>query len=174
MGLIGQGWTMTERGLLDDGIAQLRAGLTAVRSTGAEVLMPYFMSMLAHAFASAGQIEEGLSLLAEAQVALDDGAERWCQALHRLKGELILKCSGLQPDNENEAEKWFVLACSIAREQRAKSLELRAAMSLSRLWHRQGKKSEARRTLSEIYGWFTEGFATRDLQEAKMLLEDLS
>ena len=168
MGVIGQGWALTAEGLLDDGIARLRAGLTALRSTGGEVLMPYFMSLLAQASASAGQIEEGLRLLAEAQVTLDDGAERWFQAeLHRLKGELTLLRSDLGPSDEKEAEECFRQALSIAREQRAKSLELRAVMSLSRLWYRQGRKSEARRTLNDLYDWFTEGFGTPNLQEAK-------
>jgi class 3 adenylate cyclase/predicted ATPase len=175
MGLIGQGWALTAEGRMEDGIARLRAGLTAVRSTGAEVLMPYSMSLLAQAYASAGQIEEGLSSLAEAQVALDESAERWWQAeLHRLKGELILLRSGLKPADENEAEECFLQALAVAQEQSAKSLMLRAAMSLSRLRNHKGNKLEARRILAEIYGWFTEGFGTPDLQEAKALLEELS
>jgi class 3 adenylate cyclase/predicted ATPase len=175
MGVIGQGWALTEQGLPDEGIARLCAGLTALRSTGAGVLMPYFLALLAQAYASAGQVEEGLNILAESQVALDKGAERWWQAeLHRLKGELILRRSGPRPHDERDAEECFRQALSIAQEQRAKSLELRAAMSLSRLWHRQGKNSEARRTLADAYDWFTEGFGTPDLQEARTLLEQLS
>jgi predicted ATPase/class 3 adenylate cyclase len=174
MGMIGQGWALTEQGFVDNGIAQLRAGLTALRSTGREVLMSYFLGLLAQAHASAGQVEEALNTLAEPQVALDDGAERWWQAeLYRLRGELTLRRPGFGPDDEKEAEECFRQALSTAREQRAKSLELRAATSLSRLWQRQGRKSEARRNLVEIYNWFTEGFGTPDLQEAKILLEEL-
>jgi predicted ATPase/class 3 adenylate cyclase len=174
MGVIGQGWALTEQGLPDDGIVRLHAGLTALRSTGARVLLPYFLALLAQAYARAGQVEEGLSILKESQVALDKGAERWFQAeLHRLKGELILRRPGPRPD-ERGAEECFRQALAIAREQRAKSLELRAAMSLSRLCHRLGKNSEAHRTLADVYDWFTEGFGTPDLQEARTLLEQLS
>ena len=175
MGVIGQGWALIEQGLADDGIVRLSAGLTALRSTGARVLMPYFLSLLAQAYASASQVEEGLSILAESQVALDKGAERWFQAeLHRLKGEMILRRSGLRPDDERDAEECFRRALSIAREQRAKSLELRAAMSLSRLLGTQNKNSEVPRILSDVYDWFTEGFGTPDLEEARTLLEELS
>jgi predicted ATPase/class 3 adenylate cyclase len=175
MGMIGQGWALTEQEMVDDGIARLRAGLTALRSTGREVLMPYFLSLLAQAYASALQIEEGLNTLAESQVALDDGAERWWQAeLYRLRGELILRRPRFWTDDEKEAEECFRRALSTAQEQRAKSLELRAATSLSRLWQRQGRKSEARRTLASVYDWFTEGFGTPDLQDARTLLEQLS
>jgi adenylate cyclase len=175
MGVIGQGWALTEQGLPDDGIIRLGEGLTALRSTGARVLLPYFLALLAQAYARAGQVEEGLNILTESQVALDRGAERWFQAeLHRLKGELILRRSGPWPDDETGAEECFRQALAIAREQRAKSLELRAAMSLSRLCHRLGKKSEAHRTLADVYDWFTEGFGTPDLEEARTLLEQLS
>ena len=175
MGMIGEGWAMVEQGLLGDGIAQLRAGLNAVRATGAEVLMPYFLSLLAQACAKAGQVAEGLSMLDESQVALDDGGERWWQAeLHRLKGEFLLRLPGSPADNQAHAEEYFRRAHAIAQDQRAKSLELRASISLSRLWHRQDKISEARQILAETYEWFTEGFDTADLQDARNLLEQLS
>jgi class 3 adenylate cyclase/predicted ATPase len=175
MGMIGQGWALTEQGVVDDGIVRLRTGLNALRSTGREVLMSYFLGLLAQAYATAGQIEEALNTLAEPQVALDDGAERWWQAeLYRLRGELILRRTESGPDDEQEAEECFRQALSTAREQRAKSLELRAATSLSRLWQKQGRKSEARRTLAGAYDWFTEGFGTPDLQDARTLLEQLS
>ena len=136
--------------------------------------MPYFMGLLAQAYASAGQIEEGLSTLAESQVALDDSGERWWQAeLYRLKGELLLRRSGLQPDNEREVEECFRRALAIAQDQCAKSIELRAAISLSRLWQRHGKHANARHMLMEIYNWFTEGFDTPDLLEAKALIEQI-
>ena len=174
MGVIGQGWALTEQGLLDKGIARLRTGVTNLRSMGGEVMMPYFMGLLAQAYASAGQIEEGLSTLAESQVALDDSGERWWQAeLYRLKGELLLRRSGLQPDNEREVEECFRRALAIAQDQCAKSIELRAAISLSRLWQRHGKHANARHMLMEIYNWFTEGFDTPDLLEAKALIEQI-
>jgi len=175
VGMIGRAWATTEQGLLADGIAQLRAGLSAVRSTGAEVLMPYFLTLLAQAHASAGLVGEGLSILDQSQVALDDSGERWWQAeLCRLKGELLLRGSGLAAENEDRAEEYFRRAHTIAKGQRAKSLELRASMSLGRLWYRQRRNSEARQILGETYEWFTEGFDTADLREAKGLLEQLS
>jgi len=119
-----------------------------------------------------GQVEEGLNVLAEALNVADKTGERFYEAeLYRLKGELLLK-SEIQ--RLAEAETCFHKAIDIARRQSAKSLELGAAMSLSRLLHQQGKTEEARQMLAEIYGWFTEGFDTADLKEAKALLEELS
>src|SRR5262249_36882788 len=134
-----------------------------------------------------GQAEEGLSVLAEALAVVDKTEERFYEAeLYRLKGELTLQQfkvqgSTLNVDNphsaipipQSEAEACFLKAIEIARQQSAKSLELRAVMSLARLWQHQGKKDEARQLLAEIYGWFTEGFDTKDLQEAKALLGEL-
>ena len=124
------------------------------------------------------QDEEGLTVLAEALAAVNKSGERFYEAeLYRLKGELTLKQSRVRdPESEvqKEAQAYFLKAIEIARQQQAKSLELRAVMSLSRLWQQQGKKDEARQLLAEIYNWFTEGFETRDLQEAKALLEELS
>jgi predicted ATPase len=136
---------------------------------------------LAQAYGSADQVEKGLSILAEAQAVVDNTGVRYCEAeLYRLKGTLTLQQCKVQgakfkvPDPQVEAEGYFLKAIEIARKQSAKSLELRAVMSLARLWQQQGKQHEARNTLSEIYGWFTEGFDTKDLQEAKALLEELS
>ena len=110
-------------------------------------------------------------MLAEALDAAHKNGERYNEAeLYRLKGELLL---ALSAENQSEAEVCFRQAIDIACQQSAKSLELRAVMSLSRLWQKQDKKEEARKMLAEIYGWFTEGFETRDLKEAKALLEDL-
>jgi predicted ATPase len=118
-----------------------------------------------------GQVEEGLSVVAEALALVDKTGERISVAgLYVLKGWLLLARSG---ENQAEAEACFRQAIDIARHQSAKSVELRAVMSLSRLWETQGKKDEARRVLAEIYGWFTEGFDTKDLQEAKLLLDSL-
>jgi predicted ATPase len=111
-------------------------------------------------------------VLAEALTLVDTTEERWWEAeLHRLEGELLL---ALSTDHAAQAETCFHQALDIARRQQAKSLELRAAMSLSRLWQQQGKRAEARQLLAETYGWFTEGFDTADLQEAKALLAELS
>jgi predicted ATPase len=134
--------------------------------------LAYFLALLAEAYGKVGLAEEGLSVLAEALAAVDKSGERFWEAeLSRLKGELLL----MRPVcDEPEAEACFHQAFDIAHRQQATSLELRAALSLSRLWQRQGKRDAARQLLAEIYGWFTEGFDTADLQEAKALLEELS
>jgi len=136
----------------------------------------WFLAWLAEAYGRAGQVEEGLNVLAEALAGAPRTGERVNEAeLHRLRGELTLK-SEVQGSKSKveEAEECFRRAMEIARRQSAKSLELRAVMSLARLRQQQGKKDEARQLLAEIYGWFTEGFDTVDLQEAKALLEELS
>ena len=170
-GTILRGWALTAQGKGAEGIAQIRQGLVAYRATESELHRPYFLSLLAEAYGKVGQPEEGLSVLAEALATVDNTGERnWEAELHRRKGELLLMQQG---QTVGEAEDCFLKALEIARHQLAKSLELRAAMSLSRLWHQQGKQEEARQMLAEIYGWFTEGFDTVDLQEAKALLEEL-
>jgi predicted ATPase len=175
--MIMRGWVLSETGRLPEGIAEMRAGLDAYRMIGAQVLRPAFLSLLAGALGKAGQVEEGLSSLAEAQTLADTCHERWWQAeLYRLRGELILKQHGverLQPEDEHEAEVWFHKALTVAQQQKAKSLELRAAMSLCRLWLKEAKQSEARRVLAETFAFFTEGFDTPDLRDAKGLLDQL-
>jgi predicted ATPase len=119
-----------------------------------------------------GQTTEGLEAVTEALATVAQSAVRWWEAeLYRLRGELLLQRTATQPE---EAEACFHQALDIARRQQAKTLELRAAMSLARLWQQQGKRDEARALLAPVYGWFTEGFETADLQEAKVLLEELS
>jgi predicted ATPase len=138
--------------------------------------------MLARTYGWLGRTEEGLAVLAEAEVFIAETGERWEEAeLYRLKGELTLQQRqgesqkvDSQKSKEEEAEACFLQAIDVARQQQAKSWELRAATSLARLWQQQGKKAEAYKLLSEVYGWFTEGFDTKDLQEAKALLEELS
>jgi predicted ATPase len=185
-GTLQRGWALTEQGQGVEGIAQIQQGLAAWRATGAELERPHILARLAEAYGKVGQPEEGLTALAEALALVDKTAERFYEAeLYRLKGELVLQ-SGVRgpaseipnpqhliPDTQLGAESCFLKAIEVARRQSAKSLELRAVMSLSRLWQRQGKKDEARQMLAEIYGWFTEGFDTKDLQEAKALLEEL-
>jgi predicted ATPase len=153
-------------------MAQMRQGLAAWRATGAEVFRPYYLALLAETYGAGGQPEEGLRLLEEALVMVNNRWERFWEAeLYRHRGELTLTCSA---EKQAEAETSFRQALDVARRQQAKSLELRAAMSLSRLWQRQGKRDEARQLLTEVYCWFTEGFDTADLQEAKALLAKLT
>jgi TOMM system kinase/cyclase fusion protein len=166
------GWALTVQGRAEEGMEQMHQGLTAWRAMRIEAGLPYWLAMLAEAYGSTGQVEAGMRVLAEALALVDTTEERWWAAeLHRLKGELLL---ALSTDNTAEAETCLHQALEIARRQKAKSLDLRAAMSLSRLWQQQGKRDEARELLAPIYGWFTEGFETADLQEAKVLLEELS
>ena len=155
-----------------EGTAQMQQGLAAWRATGAEVMRPYHLALLAEASAKGGQIEEGLTLLTEAlAMANAKGERRWDAELYRLKGEVLLARSA---EHYAEAETCFRQALDIAHRQQAKSWELRAAMSLARLWQRQGKRTEAHDLLAPVYGWFTEGFDTADLQEAKALLAALA
>ena len=185
-----RGWALVEQGQGEEGIAQIRQGLAAYRATGAELWRSRHLALLAEAYGKAEQAEEGLTALAEALDAVDRTGERMYEAeLYRLKGQLTLQkfqVSGStfqvtnpqsltpNPQAEAEAEACFHKAIEIARRQQAKSLELRAVMSLSRLWQQQGKREEARQMLAEVYGWFTEGFDTADLKEAKALLEELA
>ena len=127
--------------------------------------------MLAEALGKAGEAEEGLRVLAEGLALVEQHGERVHEAeLYRLKGELLL----LSGDNDTAAHTCFQQALHIARQQQAKSLELRTAMSLGQLWQQQGKRDAARQLLAEVYGWFTEGFATADLQAARALLAALA
>jgi predicted ATPase len=176
-----RGWTLAEQGQGEEGIAQIRQGMDAWRATGAELRRPYYLALLAETYGKVGQAEEGLTALAEALTVADKTGEWFSKAeLYRLKGELTLAQSSVQglassvQNPQSDAEECFHKAIEIARRQSAKSLELRAVMSLSNLWKEQGKKAEARQMLVEIYGWFTEGFDTADLKEAKALLEELA
>jgi predicted ATPase len=178
-GTMFRGWALVARSAepaigqahLAEGIAQMEQGLSAWHATGAEVLRPYGLALLAEAHARMGQHEKGLTLLAEALAVINRTEERrWEAELHRLRGELLLAQG---TDNATEAESCFHQALDVARHQQAKSWELRAAMSLAHLWQQQGKGPEARELLAPIYGWFTEGFDTADLQEAKALLNEL-
>ncbi len=166
-----RGWALAESGQREEGITQIHQGLAASRATGATRDRPYYLALLAEASAQVGQTAEGLEALAEALATLAKSTVRWWEAeLYRLRGELLLQHSVAQP---GEAEACFHQALAVARRQQAKSLELRAAMSLSRLWQCQGTRAEARPLLAEIYDWFTEGFDTADLKEAKALLDAL-
>jgi class 3 adenylate cyclase/predicted ATPase len=166
-----RGWALTIQGQGEAGIVQIRQGITAWRATGAAVVVPYFCTVLAEVSAHLGHMEDGLQALAEAHTLVEQHDERWWEAeVHRLRGVLLLRQPGTP---QAEAESCFQQALDVARRQEAKSLELRAAMSLSRLWQQQGRHTAARDLLAPIYGWFTEGFDTADLQDAKALLEEL-
>jgi predicted ATPase/DNA-binding winged helix-turn-helix (wHTH) protein len=170
-GTILQGWAIAEQGQGAEGLAQMRQGLVAYQTTGAAVFRPYYLAFLAEAYGKVGQAGEGLTLLDEALAAVHKTAERFCEAeLYRLKGELLLVRSA---ENHGKAETCFQQALTVARRQQAKAWELRAATSLSRLWQHQGKRQEAYDLLVPVYGWFTEGFDTADLQEARAVLEAL-
>ena len=163
------GWSLVEQGQGEAGIVQLRQGLAAYRATGARG--GSYVALLAEALRHMGRSEEGLRVLAEVPTVRDScGEGQGTAEVYRLKGELLLTYSFKY---DAEAEACFQQALAIARRQQAKALELRAAMSLSRLWQQQGKRAEAYNLLAPIYSWFTEGFDTSDLQEAKALLDEL-
>jgi predicted ATPase len=171
LGTILRGWALAMQGQGKEGMAQLRQGITAWRATGAAQHVPYHCTMLADVSAHLGHVEDGLQALAEAHTLVEQHEERYWEAeVHRLRGVLLLRQTGTPPA---EAETCFHQALDVARRQQAKSLELRAAMSLARLWQQQGKRDEAGELLAPVYNWFTEGFDTADLQEAKALLDDL-
>ncbi len=165
------GWILTMQGQ-EEGIEQIHQGLNAIRAVGSEMTQSYLLALLAEAYAQVGQIEEGLAVLNEAFTFVDKTGERVCEAeLHRLNGELLLQQFS---DNHTEAETCFHQAITIAQNQQAKSWELRAATSLSRLWQSQNKRKEAYDLLAPVYEWFTEGHSTADLIDAKSLLDELS
>ena len=172
MGTILRGWTVMTQGQGEEGLWQMHDGLTAFRATGAEVDVPYFLALLADAYGRLGQVEAGLAVLQEGWEVMERTGEHAYQAeMYRVKGALLLQQQG---PGEAEAEACFQQAIAVAQQQSAKSWELRAATSLARLWQSQGKTAEARDLLASVYDWFTEGFDTADLKDAKALLEDLS
>jgi predicted ATPase len=158
----------------------MHQAISAWQATGAVLFQPYLFALLAEAYGHMEQPEAGLPVLAEALALVDKTGERWCEAeLYRLTGELLLAQDGKRHRVQGTGPQWkaaetcFHQALDIARCQQAKSLELRTALSLSRLWQQQGKQGQVRELLAPIYGWFTEGFDTADLQETKALLEEL-
>jgi predicted ATPase len=174
-GDVHQGWALAEQGQGKEGIIQIRHAIDTWSATGSTLFFkPFLFAMLAEAYGKAGSPQEGLTLLTDALAVVNTTGERFWEAeRYRLKGDLTLQ-SELRPSQvkvQDEAEVWFHRAIDTSRQQSAKSLELRAVMSLSRLWRQQGKNAQARKMLAESYGWFTEGFDTSDLIEARMLLE---
>jgi predicted ATPase len=163
------GWATADGGELEQGIALMEQGL-ALFSAVRQVNRPHMLAVLASAKADFGKPDEGLELLKDALASTEVSGERWWQAeLHRLRGQLLV-----ERREHDESEACFRLAIEVSSGQRARTLELRAATSLARLWSDRGKNAEAHDLLAAIYGWFTEGFSTPDLKEAKILLDALA
>jgi predicted ATPase len=170
-GTVLNGWARAAQDQGEDGIAEVKQGITAYRATDAQTWLPFLLALQAETYARAKRIGDGLATVAEALELAEKTEERcWQAELNRIKGELLLAVSA---DNHAEAERCFSQALDIARRQQAKSWELRAAMSLGRLWQQQCKETEARDLLAPVHAWFTEGFDTADLKEAKVLLDEL-
>jgi DNA-binding winged helix-turn-helix (wHTH) protein/predicted ATPase len=188
VGTIVQGWALAAQGQGEEGIRQIHEGMAAVQNTGTAIGRSRYLATLAEMYGKLGQAGVGLPLLAEALLVVEHGGERFYEAeLYRLRGQLTLQKfqvpgskfqitdpRPLTPDPQVEAEECFRRAVAVARRQKAKLLELRAVMNLSRLWQGQGKQKKARQTLAGIYAWFTEGFDSVDVQEAKALLDELA
>jgi class 3 adenylate cyclase/predicted ATPase len=167
-----QGCLLALTGKCVDAVHMINAGITARRSTGATLWAPFHMSYLARAYAELGQFDDAWRCIGEAITAVESTKEKWCESeIHRTAGEITLMSP--EPDEAN-AEAYFDRALAIACGQQAKSWELRAAISMARLWYDQGKQDQARDLLAPVYGWFTEGFDARDLKEAKALLDALA
>jgi len=166
-----RGCLLALTGKVSDAVQTITCGLTAMRSTGTTMWMPLWLSYLAKANAEIGQFDDARRCIGEATAAVEMAKEKWCEAeVNRIAGEIAL----LSPEPDGaKAEAHFERALAVAREQQAKSWELRAAMSMARLWRDQASRDEARDLLAPLYGWFTEGVDTRDLKEAKVLLDGL-
>jgi predicted ATPase len=172
VGMVLQGNLFAVTDKASDAIQKITTGLTAFRSTGATLYVPFWLSSLVRAFADVGKLDDARRCIGEATTAIETTKQRWCEAeVHRIAGEIALLSP--KPD-ATKAEAYFERAVAVARAQQAKSWELRAAMSMARLWRDQGKRNEARDLLASVYNWFTEGFDTLDLKEAKTLLATLA
>jgi predicted ATPase len=155
-----------------DAVQTISSGLAAYQSTGATLLVPYMSALLARAHAETGHFDDAWRYIDEAITTVETIKERWCEAeIHRIAGEIALNSPAA---DSAKAEVYFERSLSVSRAQQAKSWELRAAMSMALLWRDQGKRDEARDLLAPVYGWFTEGFDTLDLKEAKALLDELA
>jgi predicted ATPase len=171
-GMAFQGCVLALTGKPSDAVHMITSGITAWRSTGATVWVPLYLTILTRAHAEVGQFDDAWRCISEAITAVETTKERWWEPeVHRTAGEI----AWMSPQRDAEkAQEYYDRALSVARQQQAKSWELRAAMSLARLWRDQGKVQQARELLAPVYGWFTEGFDTPDLKEAKALLEELA
>jgi predicted ATPase len=168
-GRVLRGWTLAQEGQCQEAITEIREGIVDWRAQGSELGCHYYFVLLAEAYGKAGRIEDALSALAEAQAFCDaTGEGYWAPEILRVKGEMQLR---LDSDADPDAERCFHQAIELARKQEAKSLELRAAMSLGRLWHTRGDTGQACELLAKTRDWFTEGFDTHDLKQAKALME---
>jgi predicted ATPase len=167
-----QGWLFALTGKAADAVRAITSGITSLRSTGATLYEPQHLQYLAMAYAELGQLDDAWRCIDDAIETIERSKEKWCEAeVHRIAGEIALKSPEI---DAAKAEAYFDRALAVARQQRAKSWELRAAMSMARLWRDQDKRHEARDLLAPVYGWFTEGFDTLDLREAKILLDTLA
>jgi predicted ATPase len=172
LGILNQGRLLLLTGKASDAVQMMISGIAAYRSTGTTTWVPWQLLFLASAHAQLGQFDDAWRCIGEALTAIDTTKERWCEAeVNRVAGEIALMSGEL---DAARAEAYFERALAVSRKQQAKSWELRAAMSMARLWRDQGKRKQAFELLAPIYGWFTEGFDTRDLKEAKALLDELA
>ena len=172
LGMMNQACVLTLTGKAPDAIQMFTSGIAAYLSTGARIWRPPHLLYLTRAYAELGQFDDAWRCIGEAMTAVETTKERWCEAeINRMAGEIAF--TSPKPDAA-KAEAHFERALAVARQQQAKSWELCAAMSLARLWRSQGKPQQARELLAPVYGWFTEGFDTRDLRDAKALLEELA
>ncbi len=171
IGMRDQGWVSAMTGKAADAVQKISSAITALRPMGLTLWMPSHMSYLARAHAELGQIDDAWRCIAEAITAVETTKETWCEAeINRIAGEIALMSL---EQNTSKAEAYFERALAVARAQQAKSWELRAAMSMARLWRDQDKRQQAHDLLAPVYGWFTEGFDTINLKEAKALLDEL-
>jgi predicted ATPase len=171
-GMAHRGCVLALSGKASDAVYVIGSGITALRATGATLFVPLYLSHLTRAYAELGQVDDARRCIAEAMTAVETTKERWFEAeVNRIAGEIALM---LRDTDGAKAEVYFERALAVARQQQAKSWELRAAMSLARLWRDQGKSQQAHELLAPAYGWFTEGFDMLDLKEAKSLLDALA
>jgi predicted ATPase len=172
IGMALEGCALALTGKASDAVHMITSGITAWRSTGSTVAVPLYLSHLARAYVELGKLDDARRCIGEAMTTVEATKETWFEAeVHRMAGEIALKSP--EPDVV-KAEAHFERALAVARQQLAKSLELRAAISMARLWRDQDKRQQARDLLAPVYGWFTEGFDTSDLKEAKALLDALA
>jgi adenylate cyclase len=164
------GWAEGVQGQESAGIERILHGLDEMQARRGRFLRPYFLALLADLYERSGQLDQGLQTVDAAIAEAEQSGERWWTAeMHRLQGDLLQRQGA-----DDAAERSYLRAIEIAQQQQARSLELRATTALCRLWQRQGKNAQAYRVLSELYGWFTEGFETHDLRAAQELLQQLS
>jgi predicted ATPase len=170
--IVSQGWLLALTGNASKAVQMITSGIAASRSTGATLWLPLYLSILARAHGEVGQFDDAYRCIGEAMAAVETTKETWCEAeVHRLAGEIAL----MSPERDTaKAEASFERALAVARQQQAKSWELRTATSMTRLWRDQGKRDQARELLAPVYGWFTAGFDTLDLKQAKPLLNELA